>query len=175
MFNRTMARQQSAVNYFGNEVSRGMMEIIASAGLPLDDLLACRAALDAVIRERLLAGGLEYIGLAFLSGERIIDEGGVYLVQVSYASGTDPGTGFPVHVIRNDLRRDRLNGADAYRIYLYMPGYILVYPSGRSVYSTDGDYDQERNLGSFGFQPIGGGVFRGSVKRSLLDRFLRNR
>ena len=170
---RTKLRTAAAVRYVNVEMTRGLIEIIRTVGLSLTPLHDCRVALEDAAMQHLVARDLNYIGLAFLRDNKLLDHYGMWLIEIHYGGGEDTGRQFPVQTIKQDLRRAVLRNAHSYRIYLYTTDRILIFPSGRSLTYAEGDCDGGRWLGAFGFTPIGAGVHRVRIRRGLGERLRR--
>jgi hypothetical protein len=75
---------------------------------------------------------------------------------------------FPVRAIKEDLLRSGLPPADAYKIYLYFTKGIQIFPENTFVNTpvSGATTTGVRDLGEFGFKPIGAGVYRAKIKLS---------
>jgi len=147
---RVSSRTEAAVNYVGNEVMRGLIEIISSSGLSLGYLLSNKESYVKAISFWLKEQTLNGIELKMIDEyDDVIDR---WIFEVRYASNGLGIIEFPVEDIIWELK-DYSKYDISYRIVL------IVDKSASDLSGWDtSDRDEpasSRSISSFGYSPIG--------------------
>lgn len=146
---RVSSRTEAAVNYVGNEVMRGLIEIISRSGLSLSYLLSDKEAYVEAISFWLKEQTLKGIELKIIDEyDCIIDR---WIFEVKYDSNSLGIIEFPVEDVIYELRGYSKYGI-SYRIVLIVDKNASDLPGW--VTSDRDEPPSSRYISSFGYSPI---------------------
>lgn len=148
---RVSSRTEAAVYYVGNEVMRGLIEIISRSGLSVDDYLLPNKedyvkAISFWLKEQTLNG----IELKIIDGyDDVIER---WIFEVRYESDGSGIIEFPVENVIRELKDYSMYGI-SYKIILIVNKSASDLPSW--VTSDIDKPTSSRYISSFGYSPIG--------------------